>query len=331
MNGKIQAGILGTGSCLPEKRLTNHDLEKIVETNDEWIVQRTGIRERRIIEADVPLSDIATQAARNALENAGVTAEEIDLIIAPTITPDYLTPSLSCTVQYKLGAVNATAFDLNAACSGFVYGVVVAEQFIRSGTAKKVLIVSAEALSRVTDYEDRKTCVLFGDGSGAVVMGAVGENEGVRATTTGAMGDEKGVLTLPAFFETQTDRDLRREGVTKVLYMDGSEVFAFASRSMTDAIRKVVEGAEMEMSDISMIFPHQANTRILQNAAKRLKFPMEKIYQNLEFYGNTSSASIPICLDEANRKGMLKKGENYVLVAFGGGLTWGAATVTWCC
>lgn len=329
MSQKSSIGILGTGSCLPERRLTNHELESIVETNDEWIVQRTGIRERRIIDKAMPLSDLAAEAARNALADAGLEATDIDMIITPTITPDYLTPSLSCTVQAKIGAVNASAFDINAACSGFVYAISIAEQFMKTGAVKNVLIVAAEALSRATDYQDRKTCVLFGDGAGAVVLGAVDEGQGIRSSLIGAQGEMGGVLTLPAFYDTEEDRSHRREGVKQVIWMDGSEVFTFASRIMTDSIRKVLEEAGIELADLNMVFPHQANTRILQNATKRLKISMDKVYQNLDMVGNTSSASIPICLDEAAKKGLLKKGDNLVLVAFGGGLTYGATAIKW--
>lgn len=329
MTRLFNAGILGTGSCLPEKKLTNAELEKIVETSDEWIIKRTGIRERRILEKDVPLSTIAVKAAQNALENANIPATEIDLIIAATITPDYLTPSLSCMIQRELGAMNAAAFDLNAACTGFIYAFGVAQQFIETGTYKHILIVSAEALSRATDFNDRKTCVLFGDGAGAVVVGRVAQGEGMQSITLGAMGDLGHNLTLPNFYITEEDKEKRHPDMERSIWMDGSEVFAFASRIMSDATLKVLENANKGIGDITFIFPHQANSRILQNASKRLGVPLEKVYSNLEYTGNISSASIPVCLDEASRKNMLKKGDQIVLVAFGGGLTYGAMLLTW--
>ena len=330
MSGRFATGILGTGSCLPEKRLTNHDLEKIVETSDEWIVQRTGIRERRILEEGEPVAGLAEKAARKALERAGIEPGELDLIIAATITPDSLTPSMSCTIQARIGAVNAAAFDLNAACTGFIYALHVAEQYIASGAASHILVVAVEGLSRVTDWQDRKTCVLFGDGAGAVVLGRVEEGTGILANLIGAAGDQGASLTLPAFHVSEADREVRPSGKTQVIWMDGSEVFSFASRTMADSVRKVAEKAQVSVEELDWIFPHQANMRILQNAQKRLKVPMEHIYSNLEVTGNISSASIPVCLDEAVEKGLLKKGDMLALVAFGGGLTYGAAVIRWC-
>lgn len=329
MTRLYNAGILGTGSCLPEKILTNADLERVVETSDEWIIKRTGIRERHIIDANVPLAALAAEASRKALEDAGITALDIDLIIAATITPDYLTPSLSCCVQKEIEAANASAFDINAACSGFVYALNVAQQFIENGVHEHILVVSAEALSRVTDYNDRKTCVLFGDGAGAVVVGRVESGMGILSITTGAMGELGHNLTLPCFFINDADKENRNEGMKQVVWMDGSEVFTFASRIMSEATLKVIEGAQLTIEDVDHIFPHQANARIIQNAVKRLKYPIEKVYSNLEFTGNISSASIPVCLDEASKANLLKKGDRIVLVAFGGGLTYGAALLTW--
>lgn len=329
MSDLFSSGILGTGSCLPEKRLTNHDLEKIVETTDEWIHQRTGIRERRILDEGTPALDLAEKAAQRALDRAGITADVIDLIIVATVTPDYLTPSMSCSVQGRIGAVNASAFDINAACTGFIYALNVAQQYIGTGAARHVLIVAVESLSRVTDWQDRKTCILFGDGAGAVVLGRVEEGTGILASLIGADGTQRGVLTLPAFHMTDADRAVRSEGKTQVLWMDGSEVFAFAARIMSDSVRKVSEKAGLLVEELNWIFPHQANMRILQNAQKRLKVPMDRIYSNLEFTGNISSASIPVCLDEAVDKRLLKRGDTLALVAFGGGLTYGATAIRW--
>jgi len=326
---KVATGILGTGSFLPEKKLTNHDLEKIVETTDEWILQRTGIRERRILDDGAPALMMAEAAARKALERAGVTAKELDLIIVATITPDYLTPSMACSIQAAIGAENAAAFDMNAACTGFIYALNIADQYIKNGTSKRILVIAVESLSRVTDWQDRKTCVLFGDGAGAVVLGAVDEGSGILSSFIGAVGEKGSVLTLPAFYMTEQDRELRPSGKSQVIWMDGSEVFTFAARILSDSVKKVSEDAGVELAELNWVFPHQANMRILQNAQKRLKIPMERMYSNLEYTGNISSASIPICLDEAVDKGLLKYGDTLALVAFGGGLTYGAAMIRW--
>lgn len=325
----FKAGITGTGSILPEKKLTNSQLESIVETSDEWIVKRTGIRERHILEDDVPLAKIAAEASVKAIEDAGLNPVDIELIIASTCTPDYLTPSLACTVQGEIGAKNAAAFDVNAACTGFVYALQTGRQYIENGTCKNILIVSAEALSRATDFTDRKTCVLFGDGAGAVILSKVDDGTGVEEACLGAVGDNADVLTLPCLYASDADIEKRNEGKKQVLWMDGSEVFTFASRIMSEATKNVLDSAGNEMGQIKYIFPHQANMRILQNAAKRLDVSMDKIYSNLEYTGNISSASIPVCLDEASKKGLLKKGDKIIMVAFGGGLTYGSALLTW--
>ena len=322
-------GIIGIGGALPEKRLTNHELEKIVDTSDEWILQRTGIRERRILEEGLPVADLGERAARKALQSAGVEAEEIDLIIVATVTPDSMTPSMACVMQARLGAVNAAAFDVNAACTGFLYAMDIAQKYIASGSAQRVLIVAMECLSRVTDWQDRKTCVLFGDGAGAAVLAPVDEATGLRASKIGATGSQGHVLTLPAFRFSEADREVRPSGSKQTLWMDGSEVFAFAARIMSEAVKNAAEASGLTVPDLDWIFPHQANMRILQNAQKRLKVPMEKIYSNLEYTGNISSASIPVCLDEARDKGLLKKGDRIAMVAFGGGLTWGANVLIW--
>lgn len=329
MTKPFKAGIIGTGSMLPETRLTNQQLESIVETSDEWIIKRTGISERRIIDKEMPLSKMAAEACQKAIEDAGIDAEAIDLIVATTVTPDYLTPSLSCCVQKEIKAVNAAAFDLNAACTGFIYALQVAQEFIKNGTYKNILVVSAEALSRATDYNDRKTCVLFGDGAGAVVISRVPDEYGIETALMGAAGENSHVLTLPCFYADEDDLSKRNEGQKQTIWMDGSEVFTFASRIMADASDRVMKSAGVSSDEISYVFPHQANIRILQNAAKRLGLPMERIYSNLQNTGNISSASIPVCLDDASRKSLLKKGDKIVLVAFGGGLTYGAILLTW--
>lgn len=329
MTKPFKAGIIGTGSVLPAKKLTNSQLESIVETSDEWIVKRTGIRERHIIENDVPLYVLAAEASNKAISDAGLNALDIELIIATTVTPDYLTPSLSCLVQKEIGAKNAAAFDLGAACTGFIYAIQTARQFIENGVYKNILIISAEALSRATDFTDRKTCVLFGDGAGAVILSRVDGNTGVGSAFIGACGEDGSVLTMPCLYATEEDLSLRNEGKKQVIWMDGSEVFTFASRIMCEATKNVLDDAGLTINEIKYIFPHQANMRILQNAAKRLDIQMDKIYSNLEYTGNISSASIPVCLDEAAKKGLLNKGDKVVIVAFGGGLTYGAALIQW--
>ena len=329
MTKLYKSGIIGTGSVLPEKKLTNAQLENIVETSDEWIMKRTGIRERRIIDDDVPLVRLAAEASGRAILDAGIQPDDIDLIIATTVTPDYLTPSLSCGIQKEIGAKKAAAFDLNAACTGFIYALSVADQFIKNGTYRNILIASAEALSRAVDFTDRKTCVLFGDGAGAVVLSKVEDDTGIEASLIGASGDQGSVLTIPCFYMNDEDRSKRHEGKTQVIWMDGSEVFVFAARIMVEALHNVMDSIGRSMEEVKYIFPHQANMRILQNASKRLGVSMEKIYTNLEYTGNISSASIAVCLDEAARKNMLQKGDRIALVAFGGGLTYGASVLTW--
>ena len=325
----FKAGITGTGSMLPDKKLTNFQLESIVETSDEWIVKRTGIRERRIIDDSMPLAELAAGASNRAIADAGIAADDIDLIIATTITPDYLSPSLACQVQKLIGAGKAAAFDMNAACTGFIYALQISRQFIENGTYKNILIVSAEALSRIVDFTDRRTCVLFGDGAGAVVLGRVDDGTGISSAILGACGEDGSVLTIPCFYATEEDLALRNEGKKQVIWMDGSEVFTFASKIMSESTKNVLDDSGISINDIKYMFPHQANMRILQNAAKRLDVPMDKVYTNLEYTGNISSASVPVCLDEAAKKGLLKKGDKLILVAFGGGLTYGAALLTW--
>ena len=329
MTKLYKAGILGTGSCLPQRKLTNAELEDIVETSDEWIVKRTGIRERRIIDNDMPLAKLAVRAAENAIHDAGIPREEIELIIGATLTPDYLCPTLACSVQKELGLKGVPAFDMNAACTGFVYALNTAQQYVENGAYKYILIVAAEALSRVTDYQDRKTCVLFGDGAGAAVVGRVEDGTGIMGYVTGAHGELGHNLTIPCLYSTEEDLAKRNEGKKQVVWMDGSEVFTFAARIMAEATLRVVTDARLSVGDLDYIFPHQANARIIQNAVKRMRYPIEKVYSNLERTGNISAASIPVCLDEASKAGMLKKGDRIVLVAFGGGLTYGALLLCW--
>ena len=326
MNTK--AGILGVGSYLPEKIISNFDLEKIMDTSDEWIRTRTGIKERRVADENEATSDLATKAALNAIKDANLTPEDIDLIIVATITPDMIFPSTACLVQANIKATKAACFDLEAACSGFIYGMTVAKQFIETNTYKHVLVIGAEALSRILDYEDRSTAILFGDGAGAVVMGSVNEG-GVLSTNLGSDGNGKDYLNIPAGGSKNPASEETLKNRLHSVKMAGNDVFKFAVRIMQDASIKCVESANLDIQHIDYLIPHQANIRIIEASAKRLKLNMDKVYVNLDRYGNMSAASIPVALDEAYREGKIKKGDNIVLVGFGGGLTWGASVVRW--
>ncbi|MVO99196.1 beta-ketoacyl-ACP synthase III [Paenibacillus lutrae] len=325
----IPVGVLGTGKYVPERVLTNKELETMVETNDEWIVTRTGIRERRVAAPDQATSDLALEASRIAIENAGITADQIDLIIVATISPDMAFPSASCILQDKLGAKNAAAFDLAAACAGFIYGLANAANFIATGTYKYALVVGADTLSRITDYTDRNTCILFGDGAGAVVIGAVPEGRGFRSFELGADGSGGNLLKIagggsrfPASAESIDQR-------LHYIHMAGNEVFKFAVRIMGSAAEDALAKAGLEKSDIDLLIPHQANIRIIQSALNRLGLTEDKCMINLDSYGNMSAASVPVALAEAVEQGRLKEGDTTVLVGFGGGLTWGASVLVW--
>ena len=317
--------ILGIGYYAPEKIYDNRYMESIVDTNDEWITQRTGIKERHIAADDEFTSDLATRAGERAIADAGLTPLDIDLIIVTTVTPDYFTPSTACVVQKNLGADNAAAFDLNAACSGFATAVTVADQFLTNGTYKTVLVISADALSKATDYADRGTCVLFGDGAGAAVLGA--GDGGVLSTWIGARGAGGDKLTSLAYREDPEETEKRVSHDKSTVWMAGSEVMKFAVKIMAEAADKVVADAGLTWDDIDLIIPHQANMRIVEAAAKRLGITTDRMFINLDRYGNTSGASIPIALCEARDAGRLKRGDKVVLVGFGGGLTWAAAVI----
>ncbi len=322
-------GILGTGSYTPERVLTNADLEKMVDTSDEWIVTRTGIRERRIASSEQAASDLSYEAARKALANAGISAEELDMIIVATVTPDMAFPSTACILQDKLGAKKAAALDVSAACTGFLYGITTATQFISNGLYRYILVIGVETLSKITNYEDRNTCVLFGDGAGAAVLGPVGDGFGFKAFDLGADGSGSTLLALPA---GGSRIPATSESVAKglhYLYMAGGEVFKFAVRVMNTATETVLEKAGVSKDEIDLLVPHQANLRIIDAAIKRFGLSEEKVAINVDRYGNMSSASIPVALDEAVQAGRLKEGDNVVLVGFGGGLTWGAALLKW--
>lgn len=322
------AGILGTGYYLPEKVLTNADLEKIVETSDQWIVERTGIAERHIAPAETPVSDLAVKAAQMALADAGMTAEELDLIILATVSGDAQCPSTSCVVQDKLGAKNAAAFDVNAACSGFVYASVVAEQFIRTGMYKHVLVIGCETLSKHLDWRDRNTCILFGDGAGAAIYGPVAEGYGILSSDIGSEGQGAKLLGIKPLTDVEIPEDKPLVG-KHCVHMDGKEVFKFAVRALGSTLKRSLERAGLDKTDIDWLVPHQANIRIIQSAAKRFALPPEKVVININKTGNVSAASIPMALAEAAGAGRFKKGDIVALAGFGAGLTWASCIMRW--
>lgn len=322
-------GIIGTGKYVPKRVLTNADIEKMVDTSDEWIVTRTGIKERRIAAEWELTSDLAFHAAERALQAAGIVAEELDLIVIATITPETSFPSTACLVQKRLGATRASAFDLSAACSGFIYGLANASNFIAIGAYKYTLVIGAECLSRITDYTDRNTCILFGDGAGAVVLGPVAESRGFKSFVLGADGNGSELLKMkgsglyiPSLSEMVEDKRC-------YIYMNGREVFKFAVRIMGNAAEEALEKAGKSKEDISLMIPHQANIRIIQAVLERLNLPGERCVINLPYYANTSAASIPLALAEAMEEGRIQEGDTVLLVGFGGGLTWGASVIVW--
>jgi len=328
----VNVKITGTGSALPGKILTNADLERLVDTSDVWITSRTGIKERRIAVEGEYTSTFAAEAARRALAMAGAQPEEIDLIILGTVTPDFPFPSTACIVQDLLGATNATAFDLSAACSGFIYGLSIAENYIRSGSAKKILVIGSEVLSRIVDWQDRNTCVLFGDGAGAVVVEATEDTDchTLLSTHTFSNGSHWNLLYQQGSGSRNPATDRRTIDEGRIyLAMEGNDVFKHAVRGMEEAAVKALDANGLTTSDISLLIPHQANQRIIDATAKRLGLDANRIFINLHRYGNTSSASIPIALDEANRQGRITPGSNLLMVAFGGGFTYGSALVNW--
>jgi 3-oxoacyl-[acyl-carrier-protein] synthase-3 len=324
-----KARIIGTGSYLPEKVLTNFDLEKMVDTTNEWISARTGIEERRIAADNEMTSDIAVIAAQRAMEMAGVTADEIDLVVVGTITGDFPWPSTACLVQDKLGAVNAAAWDVSAACSGFVYALTSATQYLQAGTAKRALVIGAEILSRIIDWQDRNTCILFGDGAGAVVLEAQDGDNGILSTHLHSDGSYWELLYQPGFGAKHPATVSGIEQRLPFLHMAGNEVYKMAVRSLYDVAVEALDTNNMTTDDVKLLFPHQANRRILDAVKKRLKLRDDQMYVNVDKCGNTSGASIPIALDEANRKGILNEGDILVLDAFGGGFTWGACLLRW--
>lgn len=323
-------GIIGTGSFLPDNVVTNHDLEKMVDTSDQWIRERTGIEERRVAPEGMNASDMATEAAKKALEAAGLTAEDIDCIIVATLTGDMAIPSTACIVQANLGATKAAAFDLGAACSGFVYGLITAGSYVNMNMFKNVLVIGVEVLSRVLNWKDRGTCILFGDGAGAAVVSTVEEGYGMRGMDMGADGAGGMSLSIPSSGTAMVPNDQRIEEGLTYIHMNGSEVYKFAVKTMGRTVLNALERANMELEELDCFIPHQANLRIIDSAAHRLKLSEDKVFVNLPKYGNTSAASIGIALDEAVRSGFVKKGDNVAFAGFGAGLTWAGLVMKWC-
>ena len=313
---------------VPKKILTNFDLEKIVDTSDEWIFSRTGIRERHVVEPGMATSDLAEQAGRAALKSAGMKPKDVELIIVATTTPDMLFPSVSCIVQQRIGAEHAVAFDLSAACSGSVFALITANQYIRSGQYKNILVIGAEVLSSFVDWTDRSTCVLFGDGAGACVIRPATRG-GMIATDMGSDGSAADLLYMPGGGSKYPPSYSSVDQRLHYLRMNGGEIFKLAVRRMAESAKKSIAQAKLTMADVDCVIPHQANTRIIQSVAKWAGVPMEKVFMNVERYGNTSAASNLIALHEAVETGVVKKGDHVVLVAFGAGLTWGSIALQW--
>ncbi len=326
---EISVGILGIGSYVPEKVITNYDLEKVMDTSHQWIVERTGIHERRNVTEGQATSDLAAKAAEKALADAGIGPEEIDLIIVGTVTPDMFFPSVACLVQDRIKAYNAAAFDLTAVCSGFIYGLVTASAFIKTGAYRKILVIGAEALSTITDKEDRNTAILFGDGAGAVVLGETEPGYGILGFDLGAEGAGGDLLKVPAGGTRQPASAETISIKLHYIHMNGNEVFKFAIKVMGETVKKALATAQLTPQDITCLVPHQANLRIIQSAANRLGLPMDKVVVNVDKYGNTSAASVPIALDEGVKSGRIKKDDVIALTGFGGGLTWGAVIIRW--
>ncbi|MCH7753495.1 ketoacyl-ACP synthase III [candidate division KSB1 bacterium] len=319
--------IRGIGAAVPERILTNADLAKIVDTSDQWIQERTGMKVRHIVDDKVQNSDLSAQAAKKALDDAQMTAEEIDTIIVATVTGDVTFPATACYVQEKIGAVNAAAFDISAACSGFLFGLSIADGFIASGKSKNVLIIGCEVLSRILDWKDRTTCILFGDAAGAAVLGpANGDGRGVLGTFIKTDGRLAQLLWMPGG-GTRFPAEVALSENLNNIKMKGQEVFKAAVTAMGDAAVHILKKTGLTPDEIDLLIPHQANIRIINATARRLKMPIEKVFINVQDYGNTSSASIPLALAEARQKGILKEGDVCLMVTFGGGFTWGSAAV----
>ncbi len=325
----MKAQIIGTGSYVPETILTNADIEKRIDTTDHWIVERTGVRERRIAAKDEATSDLAYKAALQALKSAGTSASEVDLIIVATATPDMFFPSTACIVQDKLKATNASAFDLSAACSGFLYGLSVGEQYIRSGTYRKVLVIGAEVMSRLTDWTDRRTCVLFGDAAGAVLLSAADPHSGILSIHLHSDGSLWDLICVPGGGTALPPSEKVLAEHLNTIKMKGNETFKVAVRRLGEVALEALRANGLHASDIDHLIPHQANLRIIDAVSTRLHMSKGKVVVNLDRYGNTSAASIPLALDEAVREGRIKRKDLLLFLAFGGGLTWASALVRW--
>jgi 3-oxoacyl-[acyl-carrier-protein] synthase-3 len=324
-----QTKIIATGSYVPERVLSNFDLEKMVDTSDEWIRSRTGIAERHISSESEASSDLGAAAAQEALKRAGLKPEEIDLILVATITPDMFFPSTACFIQDKIGAEHAAAFDIAAACSGFIFGLSIADSYLRSGAFKHILLIGAETLTKVTDWKDRNTCVLFGDGAGAVVLRREEGEAGILSTHLFSDGSLSALLNLPGGgSRNPTSERSLRQGL-HFIKMNGNETFKVAVRSLEQACREALSHNGLDSSQIDLFIPHQANYRIIQAVASRLDFPLERVYLTLERHGNTSAASIPLALDEAVMSGRVKAKDLLLLSSFGGGMTWASAVIRW--
>ena len=324
----VYSKIISTGAYTPQRIVKNDELSKMIETNDEWITSRTGIKQRRISSGEKAYQ-IAAKAATEAIKNAGIDKEEIDMIILATITPDFFMPSTANLVQAELGLDDIPSFDVTAGCTGFIYALQIADQFIKSEQSKIILVIGVEVLSKVIDWSDRNTCVLFGDGAGAVILKGSNQ-EGIICTYTGSQGDLKEFLTLPAVPLKNPFLDIpNNNGKPSNISMNGKEVFQFAIRIMIKSINQVLNKSNLFLDDIDYIIPHQANIRIIDHVARELKIEREKFIINLDRFGNTSSASIPLALDEAHKKKIFRTGNRVIMVAFGGGLTWGAALSNW--
>ncbi len=321
--------IVGTGSYLPEKVLTNKDLEKIVDTSDEWIVSRTGIRERRICSDKQAASDLGIKAAQRAMEDANVKVEDIDLLIVATITPDMFFPSTACIIQTKLGIKGAAIFDLNAACAGFIYSLSTAQQFLQMGTYKTALVIATETLSKITDWEDRNTCVLLGDGAGAAVLKKEKSDSGILSCYLDADGQYGDLLNMPAGGSRLPATVDTVKNRLHYLKMKGNETFRIGVPEMVNSVKRGLEGCGLKIEDVTLLIPHQANIRIIKAIVKRLSISMDNVFVNIDKCANTSAATVPIALDQANRQGRIKKGDIIELVAFGAGFTWGSCVIKW--
>ena len=329
MNKLRAVGLLGMGSAVPERILTNKDFERMVDTSNEWIRTRTGILERHICAPDEAASDLATESARKALEHAKVDPQEIGLVIVATVTQDTLCPATACYVQEQLGIKACAAFDLNAACTGFIYGITVAKAYIQAGMCDKALVIGVDLLSRVTDYEDRATCILFGDGAGATVLGPTDDDRGILAEYLSADGKLASLIHIPAGGSRLPASVETVQNHQHFIKMNGNEVFRVAVRILGESVNQALQKCGLKAEDLSLVIPHQANIRIIEASARRLNIPLDKFYINIDKYGNTSAASVPMALDEAVRNGRVKSGDLLALVAFGSGFTWGANIIRW--